>query len=75
MAGKKKVNVIYIYIHRKLKEESKGYPIRREDVLGKIFGMHFHFPKELRPIILDDLEKLGMIKLYGSRNCMIKVLS
>jgi len=68
---KKKIpNVFYHYIHYKIWEKSRGYEISKKEVKGYL--AEWRIPKNLRPLILKELEILGLIKNSKRHNIEIE---
>lgn len=52
--------VYYRYIHSKIFKNKQGRPVKRKDLW--IYLHSFKIPKKLRPLIIKELEILGLIK-------------
>ena len=65
----------YIYFHSKLKERSCNNMIKVDE--AKNFLFQYRIPKNLRVIILKELESLGLIERDGTiiiiKNCPINI--
>jgi len=53
-------NVFYYYIHSRIWERVKGRETLKSDLRG--FLAEWRIPKKLRPLIIKELDLLGLIK-------------
>jgi hypothetical protein len=65
----------YVYIHSKLKERSNNNYLRLDE--AKSFLFEWRVPKELRIVILKELEQLELIEIEKEfiklNNCKTKI--
>ncbi len=62
--------VLYFYIHNKLKEKfSKGVVVTTKEAMSYLF--EWRIPENIRPIIIKELEILGLIERVGRRSIKI----
>lgn len=54
-------NILYLYIHSKIFEKTKGQDYPTKEVISYLF--EWHIPKQLRYLFLKECEKLGLVKL------------
>lgn len=62
--------VFYFYLHSKLREFSKRERISKKKV--RTFLHHWRIPKNMRPVIVKEMELLGLIKEDGRLHYRIK---
>lgn len=62
--------VFYFYLHSKLKEKAREGSITRGDAKSYLF--QWRIPKNLRPIILKELEALGLLEADGKHFFKVK---
>lgn len=51
--------VFYLYLHSKLFERARGYPLPYKEAKSYLF--QWKIPRKLRPLILKELEILGLV--------------
>jgi len=62
--------IIYFYIHHKLSEKYGEEKVSVKKI--KSFLFEWRFLRSIRPIIIKEMEMLGLIELSGRRNMIIK---
>lgn len=67
----KKIGLIETCIYAKLKTQSRDGLIKRKKVLY-LLGSIYHIPKELRNLIIKELEEKGLIKVLNKKTIKIK---
>lgn len=55
--------IFYLYLHSKLWEMTKGEVVSEKDL--KIMLFQWKIPKNIRPLIVKEMELLGLIKEEG----------
>ncbi len=65
MADEKIPYIFYLYLHSKLWEMTKGEVVSEKDLKTMLF--QWKIPKTIRPLILKEMELLGLIKEEGRR--------
>jgi len=61
MAKVKEIPYIYYrYLHSKIFQNKEGRPTKRKELF--IYLHSFKIPKKLRPLIIKELEMLGLLK-------------
>ncbi len=65
MADEKIPYIFYLYLHSKLWEMTKGEIVSEKDLKTMLF--QWKIPKTIRPLILKEMELLGLIKEEGRR--------
>ena len=64
---KKKIDLVYIFLHKKLREKAGGNFINKKD--AAMFLAHsYRIPKNLGYAVLRELEIMGLIKFVGKEN-------
>lgn len=58
--------VIYLYIHKKLIQQAGINNVISKNSFYLILGRSHHIPKNLTPVVIKEMEKLGMIKNLGT---------
>lgn len=61
MENKDIPHVFYLYLHSKLFNAFKGEPHSVQDVKSYMF--QWKIPRKLRPLVLKELELLGLLKI------------
>ncbi len=65
MVDEKIPYIFYLYLHSKLWVMTKGEVVSEKDL--KIMLFQWKIPKTIRPLILKEMELLGLIKEEGRR--------
>lgn len=52
--------IFYFYLHNKIREKATGKTLTKKEV--KSFMFEWRIPKNLRPLILKEMEILGLVK-------------
>jgi hypothetical protein len=65
-----KIGILYLGLHNQLKKTYGYNIITRKEFFGKI-GKHFQTPKNLRPLILNEMIKKNLIKKIDRDNIEI----
>jgi len=58
--------VFYLYLHSKIFEKSKGEDMKLNEVISYMF--QWSIPKQLRYLILKEMEKLNLLKITNKYN-------
>lgn len=58
-------NIFYLYFHSKLWESTKDSYLTTTEAEWKMF--QWRIPREIRPLILKEMEMLGLFKKEGKR--------
>ena len=61
--------IFYLYLHSKLWEMTKGGVVSEKDLKKMLF--QWKIPKNLRPLIIKELELLGLLE--GEKRFLIKL--
>ena len=62
--------IFYFYLHYKLKEKYKDIVVSTKDAMSFLF--EWRLPKEIRPIILRELEILDLVEKIGKKQIRLK---
>ncbi len=65
MVDEKIPYIFYLYLHSKLWEMTKGEIISEKDLKTMLF--QWKIPKTIRPLIVKEMELLGLLKEEGRR--------
>ena len=60
----------YFYIHDKLKEKARGDKLNYKDARDFLF--EWRIPKFMRPVILRELELIGLIERIDKKTILLK---
>ena len=57
--------IFYFYLHYKLREKFKDMPVSTKEVMSFLF--EWRLPTNIRPVIIKELEVLGMIERINKK--------
>jgi len=70
--GKLKIGLLYVSLHNQLKKNTNVIGIIDRKTFFCIIGKHFLIPKNLKAVIVKEMEIINLVKIEPSGN--IKVL-
>jgi len=63
------LGIFYLYIHKKIYERAAGNSMKVSEL--QMYLQEWRIPKNLRYLVIKDMEALGLLKLNGRRRVNI----